>query len=144
MKKTPTKKLYSVKKQKDGDYEVTLHNQTRVYSLKEVMMNFMQAQSALKEVTAQRNLDKAVLHNVVEHHNDVIKMYNKLPKVKQAALRNFFEIQNLIVKSDIKYADAKKRHDKLKKELADIHAVIPADDKKLTKSEQRRINTMKK
>lgn len=138
------KKAYTVKKQKDGDYEVTLHNQTRVFSLKEVMMSYMDAQKTLKEVDAQRRLDKAVLHNVMDHHKDVIKWYNKLPKVKQTAIRNFFEIQTMIIKSDTKYTDVKKRHDRLKKELADIHAVIPKEEKKLTKSEQRRINAMKK
>ena len=138
------KKNYTVKKQKDGDYEVTLHNQTRVFSLKEVMMNFMEAQKALREVDAQKRLDTAVLTNIKDHHKDVIAMFNKLPKVKRAALQNFIELQKIIEKDDIKYRDAKKRHDKFKKELADIHAVIPAEDKKLTNSEMRRITTMNK
>lgn len=138
------KKLYTVKKQKDGDYEVTLHNQTKVYSLKEVMMGFMDAQKSLREVESQRRLDKAVLQNIMDHHKDVIVMLEKLPKVKRAALQNYFEIKQLILKMDLKYTEAKKRHDRYKKEMSQIHAVIPQEDKKLTKSEERRINAMKK
>lgn len=138
------KKTYTVKKQKDGDYEVTLHNQTRVFSLKEVTMAFQEAQKSLKEVDAQKRLDTAVLHNIKDHHKDVVAMFNKLPKVKRAALQNFIELQKVIEKDNIKFTDVKKRHDRLKKELASIHEVIPAEDKKLTKSEQRRINAMKK
>lgn len=138
------KKTYTVKKQKDGDYEVTLHNQTRVFSLKEVTMAFLEAQKSLKEVDAQKRLDVAVLQNIKDHHKDVVAMFSKLPKVKRAALQNFIELQKVIEKDNIKFTDVKKRHDRLKKELASIHEVIPAEDKKLTKSEQRRINAMKK
>jgi hypothetical protein len=138
------KKTYTVKKQKDGDYEVTLHNQTKVFSLKEVAMAFLEAQKALKEVDAQKRLDTAVLTNIKDHHKDVIAMFNKLPKVKRAALTNFIELQKAIVKDTVKFTDVKKRHDRLKRELALIHGVIPKEDKKLTKSEQRRINSMKK
>lgn len=138
------KKTYTVKKQKDGDYEVTLHNQTRVFSLKEVTMAFLEAQKSLKEVDAQKRLDTAVLQNIKDHHKDVVAMFNKLPKVKRAALQNYIELHKIIEKDNIKFTDVKKRHDRLKSELASIHDVIPADDKKLTKSEQRRINAMKK
>ncbi len=130
---------YSVKKQSDGDYEVTLHNQTKIFSLKEVMMSFLEAQKSFKEAQSQLRLDKAVFQNVQDHHSDVIKMFSKLPKVKRAALVNYIEISTMITKDEIRFKDAKKRHDRFKKELAAIHAVIPAEDKKLTKSEARRI-----
>lgn len=141
MKKTPT---YTVKKQKDGDYEVTLHNQTRTFSLKQVVLDMMDAQKALKETDSQRRLDKAVQQNIMDHHKDVIAMFNKLPKVKRAALVNHIQLQELILKSDTRYRDAKRRYDRVKKELDTIREVIPNDDKKLTKSEQRRINALKK
>lgn len=144
MKTSPTKKHYSVKKQKDGDYEVTLHNQTRTFFLKEVVMNYIEAQKALKQTLSQRNLDKAVLQNTIDAHSDVVKMFKKLPKVKQTALLNYFDIQSRIGVSETKYREAKKTHDRLKKQLADIHEVIPSEQKKLTKSELRRINAMKK
>ena len=138
------KKEYTVKKQKDGDYEVTLHNQTKVFSLKEVMLSFMEADKTLREVTAQRNVNKAVNHNIMTHHPDVVAMFKKLPKVKKAALVNYIEMFTIMNKDDVKYAEAKKRHTRLKKELASIHAVIPQEDKKLTKSEERRIKSLKK
>lgn len=138
------KKNYTVKKQKDGDYEVTLHNQTRVFSLKEVAMSMMEATRSLKEVDAQRRLDKAVQQNIKDHHKDVLDMFNKLPKVKKAALVNMIELMAITNKNEVKYKDAKKRHDRLKAELSAIHAVIPAEDKKLTKSEKRRIDIMRK
>lgn len=142
MKKTsPT---YSVRKQKDGDYEVTLHNQTITFSLKDVMLRMIDAQKHLNEVSAAYRLDKAVLQNIKDHHSDVINMFEKLPKVKRAALVNHIQIQETLVRSDAKVQDAKKVVNKLKKQLADIHAVIPKEDKKLTKSEQRRIDALKK
>lgn len=138
------KKEYTVKKQKDGDYEVTLHNQTRVFSLKEVMLSFMEADKTLKEVTAQRRVNRAVHQNIQDHHPDIVEMFKKLPKVKKAALVNYIEMFTLMNKDDVKYAEASKRYKKLKSELAAIHAVIPADDKKLTKSEERRLKAMRK
>jgi hypothetical protein len=115
MKKTsPT---YTVKKLKDGDYEVTLYNQTKVFSLKDVMLRFMEAQKQLKEVGSQRNLDKAVHQNIKDHHSDVIKMFEKLPKVKKTALVNYIEMFALIEKSEMKYKDIKRVHDRLKKEI---------------------------
>lgn len=142
MKKTsPT---YSVKKLKDGDYEVTLHNQTKVFNLKEVMLNFMEAQKSFKEVDSHRKLNRAILQNIKDNHNDVIGMFNKLPKVKRAALVNYIQLDEKIATDDVKFRDVKRRHDKLKTELANIHAVIPQEDKKLTKSEQRRIESLKK
>lgn len=134
MKKTsPT---YTVKKQKDGDYEVTLYNQTKVFSLKDVMLQFMEAQKQLKEVGSQRNLDKAVHQNIKDHHNDVIKMFEKLPKVKRVALVNYIEMFALIEKSEKKYKEIKRVHDRLKNELAEIHAVIPQEEMKLTRAEK--------
>lgn len=141
MKKTPT---YTIKKQKDGDYEVTLHNQTRVFSLKQVVLDYMDAQKALKETDSQRRLDRAVKQNIMDHHKDVIKMFEKLPKVKRAALTNYIQLADLIIKSDTRYKDAKRRHDRLKKELDSIYKVIPAEQKKLTKSEQRRLQAQAK
>lgn len=142
MKKTsPT---YTVKKQKDGDYEVTLHNQTKVFNLKEVVMSFLDAQKMLKEVTSQRSLNKAILQNIKDYHGDVIKMFEKLPKVKRAALANYLTISESIAKDDIKHRDANTRFKRLEKELADIRNVIPADDKELTKSEKRRIDKLTK
>ena len=138
------KKEYTVKKQKDGDYEVTLHNQTKVFSLKEVMLSFMQADEAFREVSAQRRVNRAVHQNIKDHHADVIAMFEKLPKVKKAALVNYIEMFTIMNKDDVKYNDAKKRYTRLKNDLAAIHAVIPAEDKKLTKSEERRIKAMKK
>ena len=140
-KPSPT---YTVKKQKDGDYEVTLHNQTKVFSLKEVMLNFMEAQKSFKEIESQRNLNRAILTNIKDNHGDVIKMFLKLPKVKRAALVNYIQLDEKIATDDVKYRDVKKRHDKLKNELATIHAVIPSEDKKPTKSEQRRIDSLSK
>jgi hypothetical protein len=134
MKKTsPT---YTVKKQKDGDYEVTLYNQTKVFSLKDVMLQFMEAQKQLKEVGSQRNLDKAVHQNIKDHHSDVIKMFEKLPKVKRVALVNYIEMFALIEKSEKKYKEIKRVHDRLKNELAEIHAVIPQEEKELTRAEK--------
>lgn len=143
MKKSPTKH-YTVKKEKDGDYEVTLHNQTRVFSLKQVVLDYMDAQKALKETDSQRRLDKAVRTNIMDHHKDVIKMFEKLPKVKRAALVNYIQLAELIQKSDMRYNDAKKRHDRVKRELDAIREVIPSEEKKLTKSEERRIKASKK
>lgn len=134
---------YTVKKLKDGDYEVTLHNQTKVFNLKEVVMSFLDAQKMLKEVSSQRSLNKAVLQNIKDSHSDVIKMFEKLPKVKRAALVNYFAISESIMKDDIKYREASTRFKRLEKELAAIREVIPADDKKLTKSEQRRIESLR-
>lgn len=140
MKKTsPT---YTVKKQKDGDYEVTLYNQTKVFSLKDVMLRFMESQKQLKEVDSQRKLDKAVHQNIKDHHSDVIKMFQKLPKVKQTALANYIEMFSLIEKSETKYKDIKRVHDRLKKELADIHAVIPQEEKKLTRAERAQLKNI--
>ena len=136
MKKTsPT---YTVKKQKDGDYEVTLYNQTKVFSLKDVMLQFMEAQKQLKEVGSQRNLDKAVHQNIKDHHNDVIKMFEKLPKVKRVALGiGKWKLKStLIEKSEKKYKEIKRVHDRLKNELAEIHAVIPQEEMKLTRAEK--------
>lgn len=135
---------YSVKKLKDGDYEVTLHNQTKVFNLKEVVMSFLDAQKMLKEVTSQRSLNKAILQNIKDYHGDVIKMFEKLPKVKRAALANYLTISESIAKDDLKHRDANTRFKRLEKELADIRNVIPADDKELTKSEKRRIDQLKK
>ncbi len=138
------KKEYTVKKKKDGDYEVTLHNQSTTFSLKEVVMSYMEAEHALKEVESQRRLNRAVNQNIKDHHPDVIAMFNKLPKVKRAALINHIELFTIMNKDEVKYGDAKKRYTRLKGELAAIHAVIPAEEKQLTKSEQRRIKEMKK
>lgn len=135
---------YSVKKLKDGDYEVTLHNQTKVFNLKEVVMSFLDAQKMLKEVSSQRSLNKAILQNIKDYHHDVIKIFEKLPKVKRAALANYLTIGESIAKDDIKYRDANTRFKRLEKELAEIRNVIPADDKELTKSEKRRIDKLTK
>jgi D-ribose pyranose/furanose isomerase RbsD len=130
---------YTVKKTKEGDYDVTLHNQTVTFSLKEVVMSFLEAQRVLKETDSQRKLDRAVLQNIKDHHADMVKMFDKLPKVKKAAFVNYITISESIIKSDLKYRAALKRHNKLKKDLADIHAVIPEEQKQLTKSERRRL-----
>ena len=140
MKTSPT---YKVKKQKDGDYEVTLYNQTKVFALKEVVLAFMDVTKHLNETTSQSRLNKAVLKNVKDHHNDVVKMFEKLPKVKRAALANYLEIQKMIQKDNIKLSDVKKRHAKLKAELEMIHKVIPAEDKKPTKAEEKLIKKNK-
>jgi hypothetical protein len=138
------KKEYTIKKKKDGDYEVTLHNQSTTFSLKEVVVSYMEAERALKEVESQRRLNRAVNQNIKDHHTDVIAMFNKLPKVKRAALINHIELFTIMNKDEVKYSDAKKRYTRLKSELAAIHAVIPAEEKTLTRSEQRRIKEMKK
>lgn len=142
MKKTPS--TYTVKKLKDGDYEVTLHNQTKVFNLKEVVLNFMEAQKSFKEIDSQRKLNRAILQNIKDNHNDVIAMFLKLPKVKRAALVNYIQLDEKIATDDVKFRDVKRRHDKLKEELDTIHEVIPKEDKKLTKSEERRIQALKK
>lgn len=142
MKKTPL--TYTVKKLKDGDYEVTLHNQTKVFNLKEVVLNFMESQKSFKEIDSQRKLNRAILQNIKDNHDDVIKTFLKLPKVKRAALVNYIQLDEKIAVDDVKYRDVKRRYDRLNKELATIHAVIPKEEKKLTKSEQRRIQALKK
>lgn len=139
-----TKKTYTVKKQKDGDYEVTLHNVTKTFSLKELTMSAFDAKKHLDQISSQRRLNRAVGQNISDHHKDVITMFKKLPKVKQTALINHIQLISTFQQDDVKYRDAKKRYDRIQSDLAAIHAVIPSDEKKLTKSEQRRINAMKK
>lgn len=133
------KKEYSVKKQKDGDYEVTLYNQKKVFSLKEVVMSFLDAERYLNEVKSQRDVNRAVNHNIMTHHPDVVAMFKKLPKVKKAALVNYIEMFTIMNRDDVKYEEARKRYTKLKTDLAAIHKVIPAQDKKLTKTEKTKL-----
>ncbi len=137
------KKHYTVKKQKDGDYEVTLHNQTKTFSLKEVTLAMMETTKQLKQLDANRRLTKATIHNITNGKDDAVRMFKKLPSKKQAIISSYIDAIQHLQKDEILYADVKKRHNRLKNDLESIHAVIPADDKKLTKSEQRRINSMK-
>lgn len=124
---TKTKKQFTVKKQKDGDYEVTLHNQTRVFNLKEVMLSFMDVQKQLKQVEANMRLTKAVIQNMTDGKDGAVKMFKKLPARSRGAIISYIDGLNRLQKDETLYKDVKKQHDRLKTDLASIHAVIPKE-----------------
>lgn len=125
MKNKPT---YTIKKTKGGDYEVTLHNVTKSFMLKEKFMDMYNIKNNLKEVESQVRLNKAVLKNIEDHHQDVVKLFTKMSKLKQTALVNYIDMKyNVIEKAEAKHKDIKRIYNAKAKELSEIHKLLPKD-----------------
>lgn len=87
-----TKKDYSIKKVGD-DYEVTVQNVTRTFSLKDLFMSAQNINASIKELNGAVRLDKAVLANIENNHGDTLKAFKALSKLGQTAVLNYLKIK---------------------------------------------------
>lgn len=125
-----TKPTYTIKKIDEGDYEVTLHNQTRTFQLKDLIMDLQRSEKSIKEAEAQERLDKAVLQNVNDHHKGVVDYFKKLPKVEQVALANHIQITQKGKEHKKLLKTLRQERDKIVETLDIIHPLVEAEENK--------------